>query len=77
MRRPPCAPAYPSCRLLPLQLSEIEDKLRELDAERAELMEYQDLDRRRRCLQYTLFDKELAKATADAARVRARAVGDC
>ncbi|PNW77651.1 hypothetical protein CHLRE_10g445650v5 [Chlamydomonas reinhardtii] len=54
-------------------LSEIEDKLRELDAERAELMEYQDLDRRRRCLQYTLFDKELAKATADAARLEREA----
>ncbi|KAG2449553.1 hypothetical protein HYH02_005087 [Chlamydomonas schloesseri] len=54
-------------------LSEIEDKLRELDAERAELVEYQELDRRRRCLQYTLFDKELAKATTDSARMEREA----
>ncbi|KXZ47519.1 hypothetical protein GPECTOR_34g678 [Gonium pectorale] len=46
-------------------LSEIEDKLRELDTERSELLEFQELDRRRRCLRYTLYDKELAKAMAD------------
>ncbi|KAG2428819.1 hypothetical protein HXX76_011519 [Chlamydomonas incerta] len=55
-------------------LSEIEEKLRELDTERAELLEFQELDKRRRCLQYTLFDKELAKATADAARMEREAV---
>ncbi|GIL90194.1 hypothetical protein Vretifemale_17882 [Volvox reticuliferus] len=46
-------------------LSEIEEKLRELDTERTELVEFQQLDRRRRCLQYTLYDKELNKALAD------------
>ncbi|EFJ46202.1 structural maintenance of chromosomes protein 3 [Volvox carteri f. nagariensis] len=46
-------------------LSELEDKLKELDTERAELLEFQQLDRRRRCLQYTLYDKELTKAHAD------------
>ncbi|KAG2485526.1 hypothetical protein HYH03_015697, partial [Edaphochlamys debaryana] len=61
-------------------LSEIEDKLKELDAERAELAEYTALDRRKRCLQYTLYDKELAKAQSDleklekeASRLRASA----
>ncbi|GLC40305.1 hypothetical protein PLESTB_001807200 [Pleodorina starrii] len=46
-------------------LSELEDKLSELDSERAELVEFQQLDRKRRCLQYTLYDKELDKARAD------------
>ncbi|GLI71470.1 hypothetical protein VaNZ11_016608 [Volvox africanus] len=46
-------------------LLEIEEKLRELDTERAELVEFQQLDRRRRCLQYTLSDKELNKALAE------------
>ncbi|GFR44504.1 hypothetical protein Agub_g5768, partial [Astrephomene gubernaculifera] len=46
-------------------LSEIESKLRELDAERAELAEFQRLDRTRRCLQYNLYDKELGKTQAE------------
>ncbi len=43
-----------------------------LDEERAELQQYTELDRRRRCLQYTLYDKELAKAAAEMEKVRDR-----
>lgn len=53
-----------------VQLSDIEDKLKVLDEERSELQQYTELDRRRRCLQYTLYDKELAKAAADMEKVR-------
>ena len=49
----------------------IEGRLRELDAERAELAEFQALDRQRRSVEYALFDKELADARAKAAKAEA------
>ena len=47
----------------------IESKLKELDAEKAELAAFQTLDRQRRSLEYALFDKELTEARAKAAKV--------
>lgn len=42
-------------------LQYIESRLEELQGEKEELTEYQRLDRRRRALEYTLYDKELRK----------------
>lgn len=43
-------------------LISIEDRLSELQSEKDELSQYQSLDRQRRALEYTLYDKELRKA---------------
>mmetsp|Transcript_23887 Transcript_23887/g.34260 ORF Transcript_23887/g.34260 Transcript_23887/m.34260 type:complete len:1231 (-) Transcript_23887:592-4284(-) len=43
-------------------LDYIESRLSELQEEKEELTEYQRLDRKRRALEYTLYDKELRKA---------------
>jgi len=37
----------------------LEERLRELDEEKEELRKYQQLDKQRRSLEYTIFDKEL------------------
>ena len=39
----------------------IEKRLGELEEEKSELKEYQKLDSQRRCLEYTLYDKEMKK----------------
>lgn len=44
-------------------LSFIEERLTELEQEKAELTEYEQLDKARRALEYTLYDQELSKAT--------------
>uniref|UniRef100_A0A7S3VMZ6 Structural maintenance of chromosomes protein n=1 Tax=Dunaliella tertiolecta TaxID=3047 RepID=A0A7S3VMZ6_DUNTE len=58
-------------------LVSIDDKLTELDADRKELAEYQDLDRERRALEFALSDRELVnvrkqleEAEAEGRRVR-------
>jgi len=43
-------------------LEVIEKRLKELDAEKAELAEYQTLDKRRKVAEYTYYDKEQRKA---------------
>ena len=43
-------------------LSYIEERLDELRGEKEELTQYQELDRERRAMEYTLYDKELRKA---------------
>ena len=43
-------------------LSYIEERLEELRGEKEELTQYQELDRERRAMRYTLYDKELRKA---------------
>mmetsp|Transcript_10802 Transcript_10802/g.19558 ORF Transcript_10802/g.19558 Transcript_10802/m.19558 type:complete len:1083 (-) Transcript_10802:860-4108(-) len=43
-------------------LSYIEERLEELRGEKEELTQYQELDRERRAMEYTLYDKELRKA---------------
>lgn len=40
----------------------LEERLRELDEEKEELKKYQQLDKQRRSLEYTLYDKELDEA---------------
>lgn len=40
----------------------LEERLRELDEEKEELRKYQQLDKQRRSLEYTIFDKELQVA---------------
>ncbi|KAL0370252.1 UNVERIFIED_CONTAM: Structural maintenance of chromosomes protein 3, partial [Sesamum angustifolium] len=40
----------------------LDDKLRELDEEKEELKKYQQLDRQRKSLEYTIYDKELHHA---------------
>ena len=41
----------------------IEERLGELELEKTELTEYEQLDKNRRALEYTLYDAELSKAT--------------
>eukprot|EP01114_Cavostelium_apophysatum_P016736 TRINITY_DN4818_c0_g1_i6.p1 TRINITY_DN4818_c0_g1~~TRINITY_DN4818_c0_g1_i6.p1 ORF type:complete len:998 (-),score=422.06 TRINITY_DN4818_c0_g1_i6:73-3066(-) len=43
-------------------LSYIEERLSELETEKNELKEYQQLDRQRRALEYSIYDKELSQA---------------
>jgi structural maintenance of chromosome 3 (chondroitin sulfate proteoglycan 6) len=42
----------------------IEQRLQELEGEKDELKQYEELDKRRRALEYNLYDKDLAKATS-------------
>ncbi|KAK9361460.1 RecF/RecN/SMC [Lipomyces starkeyi] len=42
----------------------LEDRLNELDEEKDELREFQDKDRERRCLEYTLYERELNEINA-------------
>jgi structural maintenance of chromosome 3 (chondroitin sulfate proteoglycan 6) len=50
----------------------IEERLKELDEEKEELQKYQQLDKERRTLEYTIFDKELADAKEKLEQVRKR-----
>jgi len=43
-------------------LTDIDERLNELQGEKEELTVYQSLDRDRKALEYTLYDKELRKA---------------
>ena len=40
----------------------VNERLSELEEEKEELSEYQKLDRERRCLEYTIYDKQLNSA---------------
>lgn len=44
-------------------LNFIEERLTELETEKEELTEYEQLDKHRRALEYNLYDKELTKAS--------------
>jgi len=48
----------------------IEERLKELDEEKEELKKYQQLDKQRRSLQYTIFEKELLDARQKLEEVR-------
>lgn len=48
----------------------IEERLKELDEEKEELKKYQQLDKQRRSLQYTIFEKELLEARQKLEEVR-------
>ena len=41
----------------------IEKRLNELEGEKSELKKYQELDTKKRCLQFTFYDKQLKQAT--------------
>jgi structural maintenance of chromosome 3 (chondroitin sulfate proteoglycan 6) len=50
-------------------VTSIEEKLTELNAERAELEAYQGLDRQQRGIEYALLDRELTAARKELAKV--------
>ncbi|MEW5315974.1 MAG: hypothetical protein WDW38_007368 [Sanguina aurantia] len=61
----------------PCCIVSMEEKLKELEGDRSELAEFQVLDRTRRCLEYSIFEREQTKARSeldklerDAERVR-------
>lgn len=45
-------------------LSNIEERLAELETEKEELKEYNDKDKKKRCLEYTVHSRELDEVTA-------------
>ncbi|XP_041992974.1 structural maintenance of chromosomes protein 3-like isoform X1 [Salvia splendens] len=47
----------------------LDDRLRELDEEKEELKKYQQLDRQRKSLEYTIYDKELHDAKLQLAKI--------
>lgn len=51
-------------------VAHIEERLSELDAEKDELKEYQKLDKQRRAMEYTIFEKELHQCKEELERVR-------
>lgn len=46
------------------QVRQLETKLKELDEERAELAQYQQIDKQRRSLEYAIYDKEISDVRA-------------
>lgn len=48
----------------------MEERLRELDEEKEELKKYQQLDKQRRSLEYTIYDKELSGVRQKLGEVR-------
>lgn len=44
---------------MPLQLADLDGKMKELDEERAELARYQEADKERRGIEYAIYDREL------------------
>lgn len=51
----------------------LDERLRELDEEKEELRKYQQLDKQRKSLEYTIFDKELHDAQQKLIEVSAAA----
>jgi hypothetical protein len=56
--------ALPTAALLLAQVQQLEDRLKELEEERKELAKFQRLDKQRRSLEYTIYDKEVAETRA-------------
>ena len=52
-------------------MAELDEKLKTLDAEKEELAKYQTIDKQRRSLEYTIYDKDLATT-----RVKLHQVGN-
>ena len=46
------------------QVQQLESRLRELEEDRKELARFQQVDRQRRSLEYTIYDKEVADTAA-------------
>jgi structural maintenance of chromosome 3 (chondroitin sulfate proteoglycan 6) len=55
----------------------IEARLEELERDKAELVEYQALDREKRCIEFAIWDKDLDEARSGLAKVgrQGRGVG--
>ena len=47
-----------------LQVQQLEDRLKELEEERKELARFQQVDKQRRSLEYTIYDKEVTETSA-------------
>ncbi len=61
------------------QVSALEERLRELEGERAELAKFQAVDRQCRSLEYTIYDAEItdARAKLEQARLRPSPAARC
>lgn len=46
------------------QVQQLEERLKELEEERKELARFQQVDKQRRSLEYTIYDKEVAETAA-------------
>ena len=57
-------------------ISFIKDRLSELDKEKEELREYEQLDKNRRALEYTIYDKELTKLNDQLAQMESTREGE-
>lgn len=57
-----CMPSGNKRKQIDQVVQYLEERLRELDEEKEELKKYQQLDKQRRSLEYTIFDKELHDA---------------
>lgn len=53
-----------------LQAQEIVGQIKEIDEDRQELLEYMGLEKQRKCLEYTMMDKELAEIETQLEEVR-------
>lgn len=47
-----------------LQVQQLEDRLNELEEERKELARFQQVDKQRRSLEYTIYDKDVTETSA-------------
>ena len=56
--------------MINLQVRQLETKLKELDEERAELAQYQQIDKQRRSLEYAIYDKEISDIRAKLEQVK-------
>ena len=51
-------------------MAQLEERLAELDEEREELAKYRQVDKERRSLEYTIYDKDLHDTRTSLERVR-------
>lgn len=54
---------------LAIQVAQLEERLAELDEEREELAKYRQVDKERRSLEYTIYDKDLHETRANLDKV--------
>lgn len=53
---------YPKTDISGCQVAALEERLKELEGERAELVKFQQVDKQRRSLEYTIYDTEITEA---------------
>ena len=54
------------------QVAALEERLKELEGERAELVKFQQVDKQRRSLEYTIYDTEITDARQALEQARSR-----